>query len=304
MRLALMAFQLAHLVSLDVFCIAFAWCSLVLVEISGQAVEIWQPLVISSAVWIAYTIDRLNDGRSLDRSRPHWSRHMFHHHYNKFLWACLALVFSAVAVVIQSKAIFLQVCLGLSLTAFVGLYFWLHGRGGTDAAELWRPVAVGALFSCGVCLPSMVIAGSPVRAFLVMFCLGSLFTFNTMTVSWLESGVDHLQSGHGGGSHRFWKRFVLLAAIIAQLIGLLLVIGVINLSSVFKLTYLGASLLLALNCVAFGCLKRDSRLPLRESSFVLQLIDASDATRPEHVGSCFAEATLWAPAVVALCWGV
>ena len=303
MRFTLLALQLAHVFSLDVFCIAFAWCSLVLGEISGKAIEIWQPLVISCSVWIAYTIDRLKDGKRLDRSRPHWSRHMIHYRYGKVLWACLALVFSAVAFVIQSSASFVQFCVGLSLTGLVALYFWLHGRGCKDTTELWRPVAVGCLFSCGVCLPTLLNAGFEVQTVVVMFGLGTLFTFNTISVAWLERGIDDLQSGSGGGRLRFWKRIVVLTTIALYFAGLVSVIGFINFSSVFKLAYLGAAFLLALNLIAFSTVKIELRGSLQESAFVPYWNEAGDSTRGEHVGSCFAEAALWVPAVVALCWG-
>ena len=302
MSVALRALQTAHLVSLDVFFIALAWSCLVHRDIGSAGFSLWAPLTISLSVWATYTIDRLRDGEAIDLARPHWSRHHFHYRNRKALLAFLVMVIGSLTVIVPLRFDRSQVATGICLLALVIVYCWVFGGEGRKSTNQWKGIAVGCLFSLGVCLTELTGPSVSSRMYWILVCLGTLFSLNSVSVAWFESQFDQFQVLQPRRDQRLSVFSVLTIVMVLHFGFAVLLISYLDLPDSFRIAFFSSSILLLINTYLVGgddtfCRSNHWRLgSARDPTAVPVLI------RSEHIGSCLAEAALWFPPAVALIW--
>lgn len=106
------------------------------------------PIVLSLAVFIIYTADRLLDIRRPDR--PPTNRHRFHHRYASLLWRVVAGAIAlglGLTFFLPSSVVKFGLVLGGVCAAYVGAVFRLPAR---HPALLLKEPFVALLFSAGI----------------------------------------------------------------------------------------------------------------------------------------------------------
>ena len=208
--------------SIDATMIAIAWQAIFTRAFLNRWPSFAESLSLGGAVWLIYVADRLLDSRRLDLSKPHSSRHRFHHDHRFGLtlaWVIGLIGVSTVALTGLNESL-LRLGVGVCVSVLVygaGVHF-------VDAPRLPKETLVGCIFAVGVSLvawtemPSASLAMSTGLA-------ACIFVANCHIVATTESFLDHAQSFRSCAvandvrwTPGFW--FIFLIAVIHGLLGL------------------------------------------------------------------------------------
>ena len=149
-----------HLLNLDVVAGALASHLMVRVLLQTPAYASVSYVMLGSAVWIIYTLDRLWDAYRM-KDCPASPRHQFHYQNRKPLrWAVVTLVIPTAA----TSSYFLPrrvLWFGLGLALLVALYLWIvHLLAARRKNWFQKEPLVAVLYAAGIWGPVMVVKGN------------------------------------------------------------------------------------------------------------------------------------------------
>lgn len=141
-----------NVLSIDAPMVAVVWA--VLFARAGNAqLGVSDLIVLSLAVWVVYTSDRLLDGWTR-KSAALYERHLFCARHRAQLAWMVVLAGAAMFWLATEQLPYLEVMGGLKLAAIVAVYIAaIHAGGGYLARLVPKEMAVGALFAAGTTLP-------------------------------------------------------------------------------------------------------------------------------------------------------
>jgi hypothetical protein len=177
-----------NILSLDAPTVAVVW-ALLFANASHAHLRFSDALLLSLAVWVIYTGDRVLDGAVAKLGTPLQERHLSCARHRKLFIVLLSSAIVAILWLLANRATKPEDWAGMKLGVIVGAYMLgIHAGSGFLARIIPKEIAVGVLFAAGTTLP----VWSRYAGFSANFCFclslfAALCSLNCLSIERWES---------------------------------------------------------------------------------------------------------------------